>query len=155
LGVGDWLGSGSGHLKLRIKPGCQKLDGTMALAFSRSRHQDSDYARLGRQTVTITALRRQFEPLDVLPRLPDLFDIAGDNIYWTLTPDDVGPMAELTVRVDADEMERVLFIPPEYDRELPDETLLRIRERVRTIFDEPLPEPSQSPTPKPEPCPPA
>lgn len=148
--VPEW---GTGRLDLHIEPGCQLLDGTMALAFSRSRHQDGDYGRLGRQTVTLAALRGQFDPMAVLPRLPELFDIAGDNIYWTLTPDDAATIAQLAAKVDADELQRVLFVPPEYDRELPDETVERIRDRVRRIFDDPS-TPVASPTPAPSHCPP-
>jgi len=137
--------TGRGHLPIRIRAGCQKLDGTMSLAFSRSRHQDGDYGRMGRQTVTINALRRQFDPLAVLPRLPELFEIAGNNVYWTLTPDDVAPMAQVLRKLDPDQMERVLFIPPDYKRGLPDATLAAIREKVRTIFDAPfVPEPTPS-----------
>lgn len=146
--------SGTRQMNLRIDPGCQLLNGTKALAFSRSRHQDSDYARLGRQTVTLAALRRQFDPVSVLPRLPELFDIAGDNVYWTLTPNDAATIAQLASKVDADKLERVLFIPPEYDRELPTDTVERIRDKVRGIFDEPAPEPTPSPSDGPSRCPP-
>jgi LCP family protein required for cell wall assembly len=137
--------TGGEHIDIRIRPGCQKLDGRMALAYARSRHQDSDYARLGRQEVTLRAMRRQFDPLAVLPQLPQLFDVAGENLFWTLEPEDVSPMAALAARVDPDRMQRVLFTPPEYDRELPAETVDRIRATVRGIFDEPEPEPSATP----------
>ena len=148
--------SGTGPVRIRLDPGCQLLDGHMALAFSRSRHQDSDTKRLGRQTVTIAALRRQFDPMSVLPRVPDLFDVAGENIYWTLTPEDAATIAQLASRVDADEMQRILFSGPEWDRELPGDTVDRIRERVRTIFDEPGPAATPTPSPSPGggPCPP-
>ncbi len=137
---------GRGHLRVRLRPGCQQLDGTMALAFARSRHQDSDYHRMARQETTIAAMRRQFDPLAVLPRLPELFDAAGDNLYWTLRPEDVGPIAQLAARVDADRMQRVLFVPPEYKRELNHERIEKIRDKVRGIFEEPAPQPSPDAT---------
>ena len=146
--------TGGAHIDIRIRPGCQKLDGRMALAYARSRHQDSDYARLGRQEVTLRAMRRQFDPLAVLPQLPQLFDVAGENLFWTLEPEDVSPMAALASRVDPDRMQRVLFTPPEYDRELPTETVDRIRAKVRGIFDEPEPEPEPSASPGTADCPP-
>jgi LCP family protein required for cell wall assembly len=146
--------TGGAHIDIRIRPGCQKLDGRMALAYARSRHQDSDYARLGRQEVTLRAMRRQFDPLAVLPQLPQLFDVAGENLFWTLEPEDVSPMAALASRVDPDRMQRVLFTPPEYDRELPTETVDRIRTAVRGIFDEPEPEPEASASPATADCPP-
>ena len=132
---------GFGHIRLRLRPGCQLLDGTRALAFARSRHQDSDYARMGRQVVALQALRRQFDPLAVAPRAPEMFDIAGENIFWTLQPADVAPIAELVARVDADRVQSVLFIPPEYKRELNDERIEAMRATVRGIFAAPEPDP--------------
>jgi LCP family protein required for cell wall assembly len=137
--------TGGEHLDIRIRPGCQKLNGRMALAYARSRHQDSDYARMGRQEITLRAMRRQFDPLAVLPQLPQLFDVAGDNLFWTLEREDVAPMAALAARVDPDRMQRVLFTPPDYDRELPAETVDRIRAKVRGIFEEPEPDPPGTP----------
>lgn len=137
--------TGGVQIDIRIRPGCQKLDGRMALAYARSRHQDSDYARLARQEVTLRAMRGQFDPLAVLPQLPQLFDVAGENLFWTLEPADVAPMAALAARVDPDRMQRVLFTPPEYDRELPTDTVDRIWAKVRGIFDQPEPEPGATP----------
>jgi polyisoprenyl-teichoic acid--peptidoglycan teichoic acid transferase len=148
------LEHGRRRVSLSLDPGCQKLDGRMALFFARSRHQDSDYHRMARQEITIQAMRRQFDPLAVLPRLPELFDAAGDNLYWTLQPEDVGPIAQVAARVDADRMQRVLFIPPEYDRELGDEVIETIRTKVRGIFDEPEPDPSPRRSDREDDCPP-
>jgi LCP family protein required for cell wall assembly len=145
--------TGRRRIELDFRRGCQHLDGRMALAYARTRHQDGDWSRMGRQQHVLAAMRRQFDPLAVLPRLPDLFDAAGDNLYWTLGPDDVVPIARLAARVDADRMQRVLFVPPDYPPELDDEIIDAIREKVRNIFDEPEP-PPPSPRPDAEPCPP-
>ncbi|MDQ3938100.1 MAG: LCP family protein [Chloroflexota bacterium] len=139
-------------IRIDIKPGCQLLDGRHALAYARSRHQDGDYARLGRELITLAAMRRQYDPLAMLPRLPQLFDIAGKNFSWTLVDEDVRSIAQLAVRVDVDRMHQVLFIPPEYRRTLPGDTVERIRAKVGGIFDEP--EPTPSPGADQEPCPP-
>ncbi|HUG49185.1 MAG TPA: LCP family protein [Candidatus Limnocylindria bacterium] len=141
------------RIRLDFRPGCQLLDGRDALAYARTRHQDSDYARMARQEHTLAAMRRQFDPLAVLPDLPHLFDVAGDNLFWSLQPADVVPMAQLAAKVDADRIQRVLFIPPEYPRTLPPRTVDAIRAKVRGIFDEPEP-PPPSPAPAGERCPP-
>jgi LCP family protein required for cell wall assembly len=147
------LETGRRRIELDFRPGCQHLDGRMALAYARTRHQDGDWSRMARQQHVMAAMRRQFDPLAVLPRLNELFDAAGDNLYWTLGPDDVVPIARLAAKVDADRLERVLFVPPDYPPELDDEIIDAIRERVRGIFDEPEP-PPPSPRPASERCPP-
>lgn len=146
--------TGRRRIELDFRPGCQYLDGRMALAYARTRHQDGDWSRMGRQQHVMAAMRRQFDPLAVLPRLPDLFDAAGDNLYWTLGPDEVVPIARLAARVDADRLQRVLFVPPDYQPRLNDARIEAIRDKVRGIFDEPEP-PAPSPAPAGEKCPPA
>ena len=53
---------GSGTMVLEIQPGVQTLSGSMALAFARTRHQDSDYGRMNRQQLVLVALRKQLNP---------------------------------------------------------------------------------------------
>ena len=148
------LEHGRRRIQLDFRPGCQHLDGRMALAYARTRHQDGDWSRMGRQQHTLAAMRRQFDPLAVLPELPHLFDVAGDNLYWTLHEADLLPIAQLARQVDPDRMQRVLFVPPDYEPELTDETIEAIRAKVRGIFEEPEPAPP-SPAPEGERCPPA
>lgn len=147
------LEHGRRRIELDFRPGCQHLEGRYALAYARTRHQDGDWSRMGRQQHVLAAMRRQFDPLAVLPRLNELFDAAGDNLYWTLDRDDVVPIAQLASKVDADRMQRVLFVPPDYPAELDDDIIEAIRQKVRGIFDEPEP-PPPSPRPDAEPCPP-
>ena len=142
------------RITLDFRRGCQLLDGRLALAYARTRHQDGDWSRMARQQHTLAAMRRQFDPLAVVPELPDLFDVAGANLHWTLQPDDVVPIAQLAAKVDADRLQRVLFVPPDYPAELTDEIIDAIREKVRGIFDEPEP-PPPSPRPPEALCPPA
>lgn len=142
------------RIQLDFRAGCQHLDGRMALAYARTRHQDGDWSRMGRQQHTLAAMRRQFDPLAVLPELPHLFDVAGDNLYWTLREEDLLPIAQLARQVDPDRMQRVLFVPPDYEPELTNETIDAIRAKVRGIFEEPEPAPP-SPAPEGERCPPA
>lgn len=147
------LETGGRRITLDFRPGCKKLEGRMALAYARTRHQDGDWSRMARQQHVLAAMRRQFDPLEMLPELPHLFAVAGDNLYWTLREEDLVPMAQLAAKVDPDRMQRVLFVPPDYPPELTDETIQAIRARVRGIFDEPEPAPP-SPEPEGESCPP-
>jgi LCP family protein required for cell wall assembly len=128
------LEDGSGHIVLDIRPGCRHLDGRLALAYARSRHQDSDYGRMARQQAVLVALRRQLDPLELLPKLPELLDIAGQNLWTTLDPEEIAGLAELAGRVDAGAVRRVLFVPPTYPSQLDDRAIARIRRVVGGIF---------------------
>lgn len=129
------LEDGSGHIVVDIRPGCRHLDGRLALAYARSRHQDSDYGRMARQQAVLLALRRQLDPVALLPRLPELLEIAGQNLWTTLDPDDIADLAELAGRVEAGAVRRVLFVPPTYPSQLDDRAIARIRSVAREIFE--------------------
>jgi LCP family protein required for cell wall assembly len=49
-----------------LGPGLVHLDGTLAIAYVRSRSADSDYARMGRQRQLLSALGSQVSPTDAL-----------------------------------------------------------------------------------------
>jgi LCP family protein required for cell wall assembly len=126
-----------------IPKGCQKLNGVMALAYARSRHQDSDYQRMRRQQVVLQAVRRQFDPLAMLPQAPRLLDIAADNLYMTFASGEFANLAEVARRVDADRMYQVRFAPTRYPSALNDQIIRSIRQRVQNIFSEAEPEPPE------------
>jgi LCP family protein required for cell wall assembly len=142
------------RIKIDIKPGCQKLDGTMALAYARSRHQDSDYQRMRRQQYVLAALRRQFDPLALVPRVPELLGIARDNVFISIDEDDIPLMAQVADRVDADRIHQVRLQTGRQPRAIDDASWERIRTRVRDIFDEPEPEPTATPRREGDRCPP-
>jgi polyisoprenyl-teichoic acid--peptidoglycan teichoic acid transferase len=149
------LQDGKGHLRLNIRRGCQLLDGTLALAYGRTRHQDSDYFRMARQQVVLTAMRRQFDPLAMLPRLPRLLEIADDNLWVFIDDADVMPMVEVVGRSDADLAQRFTFVPPDFTSPLDDREIRLIRRTVRNVFDRPAPKPTPTPSGSPRPsCPP-
>jgi LCP family protein required for cell wall assembly len=129
------LEDGSGHIKLDIRPGCQELDGRMALAYARSRHQDSDYGRMRRQQTVLVALARQVDPIALVPKVPRLLKIAKDNLWTTIKRGDVRQLAELAERVDTARVKTVLFTPSRYPSHLDTAEIARIQGVVRTVFD--------------------
>jgi LCP family protein required for cell wall assembly len=128
---------GSGYTRISIKAGCQRLSGGMALAYARSRHQDSDYGRMARQQAVLLALRRQLDPVDLLAKAPEMLKIAKDHLWTTVKRADLPDLAELATRVDAGSVETVLFVPPKYGEFLTSAEIKRIRTAVRTVFDDP------------------
>lgn len=133
------LEDGSGQIRFDIRPGCRHLDGRMALAYARSRHQDSDYGRMRRQQAVLVALGRQIDPLKLLPRVPRLLDIAGRNLWTTVRRADVKGLAQLGARADSDRVTTVLFVPSRYPSHLDSAEIARIRHVVRSVFDGPAP----------------
>ncbi|CAN5860250.1 hypothetical protein BH24CHL6_BH24CHL6_05330 [soil metagenome] len=132
------------RIAIDIPPGCQKLDGTLALAYARSRRQDSDYQRMRRQQFVLQAIRRQFEPLSLVPRVPELLTIARDNLFLTIDRDEIELMAQVAERVDPDRLQQVRF-QQQALRHVTPESVQRIRDRVRDIFQEEPPQPTPTP----------
>jgi LCP family protein required for cell wall assembly len=132
------LEDGSGHIRLDIRPGHQLLDGRMALAYARSRHQDSDYGRMRRQQQVLVALAHQVDPLELLPMVPDLLSIAKDDLWTTVKRSEVGDLARLAARVDIGSVKTVRFVPPRYPSHLTSSEIRKIRSVVRSVFDDPV-----------------
>ena len=142
------LEDGSRDVVISIKAGCQKLNGRMALAYARSRHQDSDYGRMKRQQLVLLALRQQLDPLKLLPQAADLLELARDNLFTTLTRGEIADLARLARHVDARKVKTYTFVPPKYPSALNDTAIASIRSLVRGIFDRANPT-TPSATPKP------
>jgi LCP family protein required for cell wall assembly len=133
------LENGSGDVTLSLKAGCQHLKGHYALAYARTRHQDSDYNRMGRQQLVLNALAHQVDPLALLPKIPDLLSIAKDDLWTTFAPGDAVDLASLANRVDRHSVQNIRFIPPTVPESLTDAGLKRIQDAVRFAFDTPPP----------------
>ena len=143
------LENGSGDIELVIKSGCRHLDGHLALAYARSRHMDSDYGRMNRQQRVLVALARQVDPLALVSKIPELLDIARDDLWTTFQPADAGDLADLLARVDAGSIDEIVFVPPDIPEVLDAAAIAQIRSTVRNAFP-PTFEPTPRPTPSPE-----
>ena len=78
-----------GRTELYIPAGKQHFDGRTALAYARSRHQDSDYGRMARQQTLLLAIRDDIGPKTIV-NAPDLFR-AAKGFAWTDLPRDSLP----------------------------------------------------------------
>jgi cell envelope-related function transcriptional attenuator common domain len=144
---------GSGYIQVSIQPGCQKLGGERALEYARSRHQDDDYGRMRRQQAVLVALARELDPIALLPRVPDLLNIAKDNLWTTIDPNDIANLAVLAAHVESHQIQTIELSPPKYPEFLNTKEIKAIQTRVQTIFDEPVVAPSPTPDVTPRPCP--
>jgi LCP family protein required for cell wall assembly len=80
-----------GYDPLYIPAGPTHMDGQLALKYARTRHQDTDFDRAGRQQQVIMAIRQKALKPDVLPRLvgqaPALWDRLSKGVLTDLTLD--------------------------------------------------------------------
>jgi LCP family protein required for cell wall assembly len=139
------LENGHGYITLDIAKGKQHMTGRKALEFARSRHQDSDYGRMGRQQIVISAIGKKLLKTPLLVRMPDLLEIAKDNLWTNLKTRDLPDLASLAEQVDLKGMKRIRFMPPGYAEYLNRTEIRRIRSVVAHVFAHAKPLPSPSP----------
>lgn len=144
----------TGQITVYVPTGCQKMDGTEALEYARSRHSTDDYSRMGRQQIVMKALAHQLDPLALLPKVPKLLRVAQDNLWTTIDQGEVADLAALAARVDSRAIRTVMIQPPIFPEYLDKASIRRVQSTVRSIFDA-APEATPSPGPKsaPKPCP--
>ena len=90
---------------------------------------------MGRQQLVLLSLRRQLDPVAVLERAPELLKIAKDHLWTTIKRKDLPSLVELAARVNAKQVEKVLFVPPRYPEYLSTAEIKQIRQTVRHVFD--------------------
>lgn len=126
---------GSGTRVLEILPGLQHLDGSTALAFARSRHQDSDYGRMSRQQILLLAVRKQINPCTMLPRLPDLVAIAKDSLWTNIPLQELPRLLALADQIDTRRIESFAFTPAAgYPEVVTPASVLKMQHAVRDAF---------------------
>ena len=84
---------GYGYAKINLQPGYQRLTGGAALDFARYRHTDSDFHRVARQQLFVTAMKEQFNRGFSLTKVPKLVGAVTKNVEVG-----VGGGKELTAR---------------------------------------------------------
>jgi LCP family protein required for cell wall assembly len=98
-------------ITIDIKSGQQHMDGFTALAYARSRHQDSDYGRMSRQQAVLVALRAQLHPCSLAPKVLDIVGALG-SAFWTNMPiDDVGSLLALAEKVGTGNIKNIELVP--------------------------------------------
>jgi anionic cell wall polymer biosynthesis LytR-Cps2A-Psr (LCP) family protein len=137
------------QIELDIDRGCQYFDAEMALGYARTRSETSDYDRARRQQYVLTQVRKQLDPIGLLPQIPALLQVAQQNLYLTFSDSDIPYLAQAADRIDADRIYRYDFAPNKVGSL---GSMQGIRDKVNNIFSEPEPEPETRPNQ--EPCPP-
>jgi LCP family protein required for cell wall assembly len=100
--------------RIQIDQGWQELDGHLALAYARTRHQDSDYFRMNRQRCVIEAMMEEADATSLILNFGKLADVMKNTMQTDIPIDALPQLIELLPAVDLDEVVSIRFIPPEY-----------------------------------------
>ncbi|MEQ1874911.1 MAG: LCP family protein [Ilumatobacteraceae bacterium] len=81
-----------------IKKGEQHMDGTVALAYARTREADSDYHRMDRQQCLLGAVINAATPMSLALGFTDLVAAFGDSVNTDIPRDELDDFGELLDR---------------------------------------------------------
>ncbi len=130
--------------RIDIQPGWQKFDGHLALAYSRSRNQDSDYYRMNRQRCVIEAMMEQANPTDLLLNFGKFAEVIKETMITDIPVETLPALVELLPKVDLENVVSIRFIPPEYHLKYRDDgkpgriaNIELVQEHVRLVLDDP------------------
>jgi LCP family protein required for cell wall assembly len=84
-----------------LEPGVHHMDGQTALWYARSRKTSSVFARERRQQQVLEAIWHQSRRLEILPRVPQLWDQYRSMVVTDLSLIEVLRLAEVAFRLDA------------------------------------------------------
>jgi LCP family protein required for cell wall assembly len=87
--------------RIYFAPGLQHLSGAQVLQYARSRHQDSDIYRAGRQQQVLVALREQALKLNVLSQLPSMLAEFQGVFQSDLNVPQIIALAEVGSKIDS------------------------------------------------------
>jgi len=150
-----------GRITIDIPAGKQHFDGRLALAYARSRHSSSDYARMARQQTLLLAIREDIGAGTIL-HAPDLFR-AAKGFTWTDLPRSSLPnLVTLFGKAANATVKHLRIVPPTYAEWLTPTEIHRIQVAIAKLLGTAVPPsptaapthaPTAAPTAKPTPAP--
>ena len=136
-----------GSIRLHIPAGKQHFDGRTALAYARSRHQDSDYGRMDRQQTLLLAIRKKLGPATILSA-PALFGAAKGTAWTDLPRESLPALVELFGKASGAKVKQLLIAPSRYPSWLTAAWVTQIRQDVAALLPgTPAPARSRYPLP--------
>jgi LCP family protein required for cell wall assembly len=92
-------GEGFNTTRVYFPAGLQHMDGKTALRFSRTRHDDSDFARGNRQQQMLMTLREQAVQLNLITKANELLKDLGGTVRTDLSPTETLQLAKLGTEI--------------------------------------------------------
>jgi LCP family protein required for cell wall assembly len=131
---GQYVGA---KVKSYIEPGTQHMDGFHALWYARSRHADSDYARMERQKCVMDAMLNQLNPITVLTKFNQIAAAGKQIVETDVPPSEINKLIELAGKAKRKPIASVAFVPPLIYPGSPNFALIRqtVKESVAKATD--------------------
>jgi polyisoprenyl-teichoic acid--peptidoglycan teichoic acid transferase len=123
------IGGKEGQPTRVIEAGKQRLDGSWALWYARSRTGTSDYDRMARQRCVMSAMLQQFDPANVVLRFQDIAKAGKEVVSTDIPASELDTFVKLSMKAKRQKITSVQFVPPLIKPARPDIGL--IREKVR------------------------
>jgi LCP family protein required for cell wall assembly len=128
--------------RLYIPAGLQHMNGTQALAYSRSRKTSTDFDRSARQQRVLVSLRRQTDIAQIIPSIDTLADALKQSVRTDVPRELVPQLLSVAERIGSRSIRSVIFTPPFYGQEIfasprgyiIEPNVTRIRTAVREAF---------------------
>jgi LCP family protein required for cell wall assembly len=95
-----------------IPAGEQKLDGTQTLWYARSRVQNDDWSRMGRQKCVMNAMLHQLSPKTVLMNVERIADSSRSLLTTDIPAKQLGTFMDLALKARAEKVSTVSLVPP-------------------------------------------
>lgn len=91
-----------GYTRVYFSPGLQLMDGQTAVRYSRTRHDDGDFARQERQQQVLLAMRERALATGLISQLPDLISEVGDSVRTDLSVRQALSLARLAQEIGSE-----------------------------------------------------
>lgn len=95
-----------------IEAGDQKLSGDKALWYARSRVENDDWSRMGRQKCVMNAMVRQLNPQKVLMNMQDIADSSSAMLHTSIPRQDLNVFMDLALKTKSQPISSVSLVPP-------------------------------------------
>ncbi len=127
-----------------LQPGTYHMDGEFALRYVRERKTTSDVDRNRRQQRVLIAMRKRAKEVNIVPKIPGLYQAMRDNIETDLSLTDIIALSRLGLQIDTKDVHGFNIGYQEADSWrtpegaavlLPD--MEKINEGLRTLFSKP------------------
>jgi LCP family protein required for cell wall assembly len=148
-----------GYDPFYIEAGLQHMDGETALKYARTRATSgADFARARRQQQVLFAIREKALAIDVVPKIPELWNTMAGTAQTDLQLVDILELAKLADEVTSDDIQSAVIdhtMTVDYVASTGAQVLLPVREKMRPVVDGMFssPEPAgPPPTPTPDPA---
>lgn len=95
-----------------IEAGDQRLTGDQALWYSRSRVQNDDFSRMGRQKCVMNAMLHQLSPQSVLLNVEKIADSSKALLTTNIPQQDLDVFIDLALKAKSQKVSTVSLVPP-------------------------------------------